>query len=1007
MARTLIIRRVWLRRALNPPVHRRSAVAVSRWGIVALAACLTSSGPAAIAQQTDADPELSGDRLKGVVLPIEPRDVNIHLRALRATAWDVDDTRRLLLTGDVRIQIGQYTLQSTTAVVWINRIQSAKGPINQIAAYFERLAGSSGGAGRAAGDALEVGGRGVLLTASARGEVAMNVARLVRGPPTRAETARVRTAEAHLAAYLKRLAARPPPLKQLPQLDQVTARLPVAVAQRPTPTGAEPHPAPLFAPKGTVHFAADRIAVTTGTTENVITAIGSIVVEYVGPRGAERFSHLTLAAERAVVFTDPGPITQMLAGPIAADMIRGIYLEGNVTATADEGAYFLRSPQAYYDFRTNQAILLNAVLRTYSRKHRVPIYVRAEEMRQIAANQWSAGTSLVSTSEFFIPHFALGTQRVTITQRPAAAGADPEETAVHLESRDNTLRIVGVPILYWPKFSGTIGDLPLRGINIGSRDNDGLVIKTRWNPFSLLGIDQPSGVEAELLLDSFTKRGPAAGLDLSYASESTRGTLKLYGLHDDGVDRTSSGLDVTPSEQWRGIALWEQQTRLDKYWTLQIQSSLISDESFVTSWFENDFYTRREYQSSLYLRHRNSNAALTLLVKADLDDFISNSYLLASRQYQVQKLPELTYRRYGDSWLNDTLTYSGETRLSRVRLSFEQSTPRQLGVPAAAFGIPANQPVGDSLRARGLSESSVIRFDTRHEVAMPLNAGSLNIVPFVVGRFTAYDTDFDEFSPEADSTRVFGAAGLRLNTQFQRIDNSVENRLLDLHRLRHIVEPRLQVWYGYSNVSDGDLPVYDEGVESIGTGSVIEIGLLNTFQTQRGGPGRWRSVDVLTVDAAVVLNSGDVNREAPSPRLFAYRPEYSQFGDHVQSTMIWLLSDHLSLAAEGTYDLDSSMLARGSIGMELRHNPLLATYVEYRFLQVSDNELLEIGWNYRLTPKYRVFLSPQWDFKANDFRAVSLTVVRSFPDFDVIFRVTHDEIADVTSFGASLRLAEF
>ncbi len=290
---------------------------------------------------------------------------------------------------------------------------------------------------------------------------------------------------------------------------------------------------------------------------------------------------------------------------------------------------------------------------------------------------------------------------------------------------------------------------------------------------------------------------------------------------------------------------------------------------------------------------------------------------------------------------------------------------------------------------------------------MPLNTGSFNVVPFVVGRLTAYDSDFDEFSSEADSTRFFGAAGLRLNTQFQRIDNSVENRLLDLHRLRHIVEPRLEVWYGHSNVGDGDLPVFDEGVESIGTGTVVEVGLLNTFQTQRGGPGRWRSVDVLTVDTAVVLNSDDVNREAPSPRLFAYRPENSQFGDHVQSTMIWLLSDHLSLAAEGTYDLDSSMLAQGSVGAELRHNPLLATYVEYRYLEASDNELLEIGWSYRLTPKYRVFLSPQWDFKANEFRAVSLTIIRRFPDFDVSFNVIHDEIADETTFGASLQLAEF
>ena len=369
---TRIIRRVPLGRA---PFERVQITCLLT--ILALAVC----GPAAIAQQSDAHPKLFGDRLSGVVLPIEPQDVNIHLQALRATAWDVGDTRRLLLAGDVRIRIGQYTLQSTTAVVWINRIQSAQGPINQIAAYFDRLVESAGSGGRSALDPVALAGRGLLLTASARGEVAMNVARLVRGPPMGAENAQVRTAEAHLASYLQRLADRPPPLRQLPQLDQVTAPVPAAGDTLATP---DQQPALLLTPEATVHFTFDRFTRTTGTTENVITLIGSVAVEYVGRRESDRFSHLTLAAERAVVFTDPGPITDMLAGPMAGNSIRGIYLEGNFTATAGEGAYVLRAPQAYYDFRTNQAILLNAVLRTYSRTHRVSIFVRAQEMRQIA-----------------------------------------------------------------------------------------------------------------------------------------------------------------------------------------------------------------------------------------------------------------------------------------------------------------------------------------------------------------------------------------------------------------------------------------------------------------------------------------------------------------------------------------------------------------------------------------------------------------------------------------------
>ncbi|MHC4447905.1 MAG: LPS assembly protein LptD, partial [Planctomycetota bacterium] len=300
--------------------------------------------------------------------------------------------------------------------------------------------------------------------------------------------------------------------------------------------------------------------------------------------------------------------------------------------------------------------------------------------------------------------------------------------------------------------------------------------------------------------------------------------------------------DVEPDDDWRGIALAEHEVKLGDSWTLQAQASWISDETFVTTWRREDFAERREYESALYLKHQKENAALTLLGKYELNDFISNDDLLASRQYQVEKLPELTYRRYGDAWF-DRFTYSMEARASRMRLHFEESTPNELGVPAAAFGIPPNEPVSDALEAEGLTESFVNRFDARHELAFPVQLGPFKAVPFVVGRLTRYDDDFDGFSAEDEKTRWFGAAGIRVSGQFHHVDNTVESQLLDLHRLRHIIEPSLTLWYGASSVSAEDLPVYDQAVEPLGTGAVLNVALRNTWQTQRGGPGRWQSVD--------------------------------------------------------------------------------------------------------------------------------------------------------------------
>src|SRR5690606_26447959 len=162
----------------------------------------------------------------------------------------------------------------------------------------------------------------------------------------------------------------------------------------------------------------------------------------------------------------------------------------------------------------------------------------------------------------------------------------------------------------------------------------------------------------------------------------------------------------------------------------------------------------------------------------------------------------------------------------------------------------------------------------REEISSQLASGPVNITPFAVGRLTAYDDEFDQFSPsEDDSTRVFGALGLRLATGMQRVDNNVDSRLLDLHRMRHLVEPSVTLWTAHTNVDQQDLPVYDEQVESLADGSAIRFGLDQTFQTQRGGPGRRRTVDWLSVDGELVVSDDDAEQESPIGRWIEGRPE--------------------------------------------------------------------------------------------------------------------------------------
>jgi hypothetical protein len=86
---------------------------------------------------------LKGDRLSGVVLPVLPRATDITVKGLRANAWTVDDTKRLLVEQNFNVTIGAYTFDSDIGVVWINRMETDAGVVSQIAVYLPTFTKSS------------------------------------------------------------------------------------------------------------------------------------------------------------------------------------------------------------------------------------------------------------------------------------------------------------------------------------------------------------------------------------------------------------------------------------------------------------------------------------------------------------------------------------------------------------------------------------------------------------------------------------------------------------------------------------------------------------------------------------------------------------------------------------------------------------------------------------------------------------------------------------------------
>jgi len=270
----------------------------------------------------------------------------------------------------------------------------------------------------------------------------------------------------------------------------------------------------------------------------------------------------------------------------------------------------------------------------------------------------------------------------------------------------------------------------------------------------------------------------------------------------------------------------------------------------VDAFFPDEAEERREFTNSLRARWLRENQAFSVEVRGPLNDFTPNDFLLQTRGRQVQRLPEVSHFLIGQPLLGGALSYTAQTRAGLVKFEFTEPEARRFGfetpeLAASAFGSLPDQSPADLLRARGFEEDAVGRFDTRHEISAPVKMGPLNAVPFVSGRVTAYSEDFGEFREangfdEDDSVRFLGSAGVRTHTSIQKIDNDVESELLDLHGLRHIIEPSATLWTAATNVDAVTLPVFDERIESAAEGAAWRLGLRNTWQTKRGGPGRAR-----------------------------------------------------------------------------------------------------------------------------------------------------------------------
>jgi len=920
-----------------------------------------------------------GDTVEEPLLPPGISDQDVELFGNLVYLWTEGDGSEVIhVVGGFELHMGRRRLRAREAVAWMTRREFEGRTYNAFEIFLWRDARVIEPAGTA------TTGPALFATLNSSGKVIVSADRKTpqssQATPVYAEAARIRA-----RAGMGRVG--------LPEAPSPVTVLDLGRAGEQEKPVARP----------LVSYRAHNLAVQQEADRIVVTAIGDVFVSRGDPAG---LNTVEIRADAAVLYlvgagkpgslpTPDGP--ERLGGPPDADspvgalpglgalpgpgssddtmlpsagQVEAGYLEGDVILSY--GDRTIRASQLYFDFQNDRALILDPVAFMPTPTRDVPIYVRAERVRQLSATEWTAYNAKLTTDEFYTPHYHVGASKIEFEDRTprSLAGDVTGPRAGRFKISHSTFNIMDVPLLYWPYAQGDLEEdvTPLRRIRTGYSGNFGAEVETQWDLFSVLGLKRPQGMNASLRLDEYTERGPGAGIDADYEFENSFGLFRGYYINDGGEDTLGPYQDETPPDANRGRATWRHRQYLPDDWQLTLEASYVSDAGFLEEYFEREFDVGKEQETLVYLKKQRDHWALTALAHFHVLDFFT----------ETEHLPDVAFRLIGQP-LGGVGTLYSENRAGVVRYRF------------------ADQTLWENLYyGKEDSSGSTLRADSRQEVGFPLDLGPIRVVPFGSVRGTTWDDSVES----GNLSRVFGTYGLRSSMYFWRVFEEARSKLLDVTGIRHIIKPDITAWGAHANADSHEQFPFDETIEDIDEFDGVTVGVRQRWQTKRGEPGRQRIVDLVTLDLEMGVFNDAPNIEYTNGFASPTRPETSLSRNYVNGQLLWRITDSTVVATEANYDMNDGELDVFDVSLAVERQPRLGYMIGYRFIEESESNLLGAGVNYQLSEKYTVALRESFDLERGKTEEFTIALIRKLPRWYVGITFELDEIDD--DFGISL-----
>ena len=402
------------------------------------------------------------------------------------------------------------------------------------------------------------------------------------------------------------------------------------------------------------------------------------------------------------------------------------------------------------------------------------------------------------------------------------------------------LRVFDIPIFYFPVMYRPPDDGLGWGIHArtGSDSDWGYFVQLK-KTFKIY--DYPN-TKLTLLMDYFSKRGPAGGVSLTSNTRDSRTEAFIYGIHDTGVDERKGRFKFKEDRYDLWISHLNHITpRLDFRGHLE----KLSDVNFLHDFFRDREDIDPQPTSFASLEYQFDRLSLGAYVRPRLNDFYS----------VVEKLPELRIDVPRQE-LFKNLYYQGEMSLAYMRMKWRKY---------------------DYARDSGMDIENykAMRFDSLNMFYYPFKIKDFNFIPRAGVRFTTYSktskTKINQKqletygivdSPFVDNPgsivnydskgggklRVAAEFGLEVNTKIHQSWQDAKSAFWELDGLRHVMVPYINYNFIPSTTLSRDKIYYFDDVDRIEEQNFVRIGIKNRLQTRRGAYGAQQIYDWASIE---------------------------------------------------------------------------------------------------------------------------------------------------------------